>query len=299
MKRNLIALFAAGAVCATSALNAEIVLAEDLSLSGYIDLYASGYDGPGDTSETGLAEFETAFAFNTEPFSALVELSYDGTDASFEDAYVTYTVDDNLSFSAGNIFSYLGFEGQDAPDLYQFSYAYRDFTSILPGWAVGAAMDYATDVYSFGIWVGDADDSDISVEVAGSYSPVEGLTLFAGYANDPGYETINFWVSYEYEGWTFAAEIADVDNDDMYSYDNTAYLFMANYAYENYGITFRYSVQEDEMSYDSSELEDWNLFTISPSYVFSDNLAGLCELSFIDDGGDMDYAWAFELVYTF
>jgi hypothetical protein len=299
MKRNLIALFAAGAVCASSALNAEIVLADDLSVAGYLDFYAIGMDGPGDTSETGLAEFELDFNFTTEPFFAVAELSYDGTHTEFETAIVGWNLSEEVVLSAGNILSYFGWETYDATGLYQFSYAYRDFSPLYPAYAIGGALDYTTDEYSFGVWVGDSTDGDISVELAGKYTGIEGFTFFGGFADDPGYQSFNFWASYEIEGWTFAAEYVDVDNEDMYDYDSTGYLFMANYAYENYGITFRYSVQEDELDLDGSELEDWTAFTISPSYVFSDNVLGLCELSFIDDGGSADYAWAFEILYTF
>ena len=38
------------------------------------------------------------------------------------------------------------------------------------------------------------------------YTGVEGLTVKGIYALDPGYETFNLWASYEYGGFTFAAE---------------------------------------------------------------------------------------------
>ena len=294
MKKNLIALLAAGAALVPSAMNAEIILTEDLSVTGYIDLFAADNDLPGDNSTVDLAEFELAFNFTTEPYFATVELSFDGSDASFETAVIGWNVNENLVLSAGNILSYLGWETYDATGLYQFSYAYRDFSPLYPAYAVGGALDYATDTFSFGIWVGDADDGDLSYEVAGKFTGVEGLTLFAAFADDPGYETINFWASYEIEGWTFAAEYVDVDNKGMSAEDQEGYLLMANYAMDNYGVTFRYSVEDTE-----GYSDDWILYTISPSYTFSDSLMGLFELSFIDDGGAADYAYAVELIYTF
>ena len=309
MNRRLIAMLAGGALVASAA-QAEIVLAEDLSLSGYLDMYAVDNDLPGDNSMTTVAEFETAFNYTTEPFFATVELSFKGTnkgyddsDVDFETAIIGWAVDDNLTLAAGNILSYLGWEAYDATGLYQFTYAYRGFTSLAPAYAVGAAADYVTDEYSLGLWVGDSDNGDISYELAAKFTGVEGLTLFAGWADDPGYETLNFWASYEFEGWTFAAEYIDVDYADMYSPDAKGYLFMVNYTQDNYGITARYSVQEDDDMYDgegSYSIEDWKLFTISPSYTFSDNLLGLLELSLIDSGGEgMDYQYGIEFIFTY
>jgi hypothetical protein len=123
------------------------------------------------------------------------------------------------------------------------------------------------------------------------YTGIEGVTLFAAYADDPGYETINFWASYETGAFTFAAEYIDVD--PTIGGDSEGYLFMMNYAFENAGVTLRYSVQEDE-----GVAEDWEQITISPSYTFTDNLAGLLELSFVD-GDSADYYWGAELLYTF
>ena len=41
-----------------------------------------------------------------------------------EEAVLTYAFNDNLSVSVGRMLSYLGFEAYDAPNMYQFSYAY-------------------------------------------------------------------------------------------------------------------------------------------------------------------------------
>ena len=296
MNRRLIAMLAGGALMASAA-QAEIVLAENLSLSGYLDMYASDDDLPYDNSATAVAEFETVFNYTTEPYFATVELSFKGTnksdsDVDLETAIIGWTVDENLTLAAGNILSYLGWEAFDATNMYQFTYAYRGFSSLAPAYAVGAAADYVTDSYSLGVWVGDSSDGDVSYELAGKFTGVDGLTLFAGWANDPAYETLNFWASYEYDAWTFAAEYIDVDND--MGADSTGYLFMAYYAWDSAGLTLRYSVEETD------GMEDWELITISPSYTFSDNLLGLLELSLIEGGSDeMDYQYAVELIYTF
>lgn len=297
MKLRTLAISASALGFAAAALNAEIVVTDDLSLTGYLDMYAAGMDYDGDSSETAVAEFELGFNYTTEPYFATVELSYDGSSVGFETAIVGWNVSENLVVSAGNILSYLGWETYDATGLYQFSYAYRGFSPLYPAYAVGAAVDYATDDFSLGVWIGDSSDHDVSYEVAGKYFGIEGLTLFGAWADDPAYETINFWASYEVGGFTFALEYIDVDNTD--DFDDEGYLAMVNYAFEDMAITFRYSVEETDTGMATVEIPDWKLFTISPSYTFSDNLLGLVEVSFIDDGGDADYAWAVEFLYTF
>ena len=296
MKKQLIAILMAAAVV-PAIMNAEIVLTEDLSVSGYLDIYYSDIDLPGDNSSSGVNEFELDFSFTTDPFFSVVELSYDGTDVGFETAIVGYNITEELSVSVGNILSYLGWESYDATGLYQFSYAYRGFSPLYPAYAVGASLDYVTDAFSLGVWVGDSDDGDISYELMGKFTGVEGLTLFAAWADDPYYETINFWASYEVAGFTFALEYVDVDNEFME--DSTGYLAMINYAWESAALTLRYSIEETD-----GYADDWELITISPSYAFSDNLLGLLELSLIQDGAymgeeDPDYMFAAELIYTF
>ena len=199
-------MFAAAASFATVA-NAEIVLTDDLSVSGYLDLWAGDYDAPEDNSYTSVAEFELALSYTTEPAFAVVELSFEGTDdgnsdVSLETAIVGYNISESLSVSAGNILSYLGWETYDATGLYQYSYAYRGQNPLYPAYAVGASIDYVTDDYSLGLWLGDSDAGKMSVEAMAKYTGIEGVTLFAAYADDPGYETINFWASYETGAFT-------------------------------------------------------------------------------------------------
>jgi hypothetical protein len=292
------ALLAFGALLAPTSMNADIVLTEDLSLSGYLDIYALDYDAPGDNSKFDVAEFELDISFTTEPFFSVVELSFNGSGESvFETAIISWNATDQLSFTAGNILSYLGWETYDATGLFQFSYAYRDFSPLYPAYAVGAAMDFVTDDYSIGFWVGDAGDNDISIEVAGKYKGIENVTIFGAIAEDPGYTTLNVWGSYSVSNYTFALEWVDVDRTS--GPDSTGYLGMVNYAWDQAAVTFRYSIEEtDTYPFEKAE-EDWKLFTISPSYSFSDNLLGLLELDLIQSGSPGDWQLAAEVLYTF
>ena len=329
-----------GAALFGAAANAEIVLTDEISLYGYLDIAHSDYiDLSDQESDQQVAEFELGMNFTDgdSPFFAVMELSFKddvdegeidvvdnagvsvgtGTyeqdnELDFETAIIGYYYSDELVFSVGNILSYQGFETFDATGLDQFSYAGRDFSPFYTaGYAVGAAADYATDDYALGVWVGDSDaDNGTSWEFLAAYTGIEGLTIKGIYAADPGYDTYNVWASYEYEGFTFAAEYiyseADEDNG-LFDYgvdESTGYLLMVNYAWEKLGLTFRYSVQEDERTAGLDDPDDWECFTISPSYMLSDKALVLAEISSFDgssvdtgDGEEMFYA--VEFLYTF
>ena len=80
--KNKIPCLLAGAALFGATANAEIVLTDDLSLSGYIDIWLDSLDGEGD-ADLGVQEIELAFSFTPaeSPWSAVAELSFDGGDA--------------------------------------------------------------------------------------------------------------------------------------------------------------------------------------------------------------------------
>lgn len=292
---------AVSGVIATSFAQAEITLSDELSLSGYIDAaYVDMDDGM--NLEGSVAELELGFAFNPtdSPFTAVAELSFkDGTDDpadefSYETVTLTYAACDSLSFSVGNILSYQGFETFDATGLYQFSYSGRGNSPFYSaGYAVGASVDYVTDEYGLGLWIGETDDS-LSYEILAQYTAIEGLTLKAIYADDPGYETINVWGSYTVGDWTFGAEYIENDENGGTGLAEDGYMALVNYAMGDAAITLRYSAAEYADG-------DYTKFTVSPSYAFSDNLLGLLEASFVDDDAnpDTELELAAELLFTF
>ena len=276
MKKTLITIFAAFALFASTAF-------AGLGTYGYIDIF---YDN-GATSETGVYEFEYGMEFSEEgsPFSAVMELSFDGTNASFETATITYAASDELSYTIGNILSYQGFEAYDQTGMYQYSYQATG-PVYSAAYAVGASVDYVTDDYSIGVWIGDTT-TDESYEYLFAYTGIEGLTAKYIYADDPGYETDNFWVSYETGDLTLAYETTETDESliDMEMY--LAYLAMGDA-----GLTVRYS----EGTYLGA---DYEKTTFSPSYAFSDAVFGLVEFSDItEDGVDSSFT-AVEVLYTF
>jgi hypothetical protein len=212
--------------------------------------------------------------------------------AEFETVTITYAFNDKLSFTAGNILSYQGFETFDATGLYQYSYSGAGGNPLYSaGYAVGASADYVPDAFALGAWVGDTDDADQSYEFLAAYTGFENLTVKVIYADDPGYETFNAWASYDYKNFTFALET--VTTEDGTGADvldvQTALVY---YSFGKAGLTLRYA----DGDYASV---DYEKFTISPSYAFSDNVFGLIEFSSEELGGVDSDTFAAELIYSF
>lgn len=293
LQKEVIALLG-GAVLFGSTAQAEIPLTEDLSAYGYID---AAYFSADDRSELdgAIAEFELGFAFTPveSKWSAVAELSFKdsgeiGGDVDFETVTITYAHTDELSFTLGNILSYQGFETFDATGLYQFSYL-GDGPVYSAGYAYGGSADYVTDAYALGLWLGETDN-EASVEFLAAFTAVEDLTVKFIYADDPGYETYNAWASYDIDAFTFAVEYVDTENTDGTELE--AYMALVYYSFGDAGVTLRYS----DVDYDGTDYEKW---TISPSYSFSDNVFGLLEASFVEFGGDHSTELAAELIYSF
>lgn len=296
----------AGAAFFGATANAEIILTDELSAYGYIDMALTDGEGAGNT-KTAVAEFELGFAFTPaeSAWSAVAELSFDSDTADvdtddedssveFETVTISYQYSDALSFTFGNILSYQGFETYDATGLYQFSYAGADNTPLYSaGYAVGASADYSAGDFDLGLWVGDTTSSDLSYEYLVAYNGIENLTIKAIYADDPGYETINVWASYEYGDFTFAVETVDTDAEaGSTTTEVDVQTALVYYSMGKAGITVRYADGEWGGA-------DYDKITISPSYAFSDNVFGLVEFSQEELAGVERDTAAVELIYSF
>jgi hypothetical protein len=316
LNKEMIGIIAGAAVFASSA-HAEIPLTDDLSAYGYIDMALTDGEGDGNT-DTGVAEFELGLAFTPaeSKWSAVAELSFDsnsdsettfdGTDyttetnaaVEFETVTITYAYSDELSFTAGNILSYQGFETYDATGLFQYSYQGIGGAPVYSaGYAVGASADYVSDAYAFGAWIGDSDDAKQSYEFLAAFTGVEGLTIKGIYADDPGYETFNIWASYDIDAFTFAVEYTGNDWDDTFTAGEERpediYMALVYYSFGDAGITLRYSGGDYENDI------DFDRYTFSPSYSFSDNVFGLLEVSYEEVDGEDFTTLAAELIYSF
>jgi hypothetical protein len=292
--KNKITCLLAGAALFGATANAEIVLTEDLSAYGYIDMALTDGDGVNDTA-TSVAEFELGFAFTPaeSAYSAVAELSFDGVGVTdFETVTISYQYSDSLSFTFGNILSYQGFETYDATGLYQFSYAGAGGAPLYSaGYAVGASADGSIGDIDYGVWVGDTNSGTNSFEYLLAYNGIDNLTVKFIYADDPGYETVNAWASYDLGDFTFAVET--VNTEDGAGADVLdVQMAMIYYAMGDAGLTVRIT-DGDYAGVDYEKL------TISPSYAFSDNVFGLVEFSTEELGALEQDTAAVELIYSF
>ena len=154
------------------------------------------------------------------------------------------------------------------------------------------SLDFANDMFSVGIFA--SAETNGGYEYALAFTGVENLTVKAIMADWDAYETTTVWASYQMDKLLLGAEVAEKDNTT--GNDIEGWLVMGNYAVsDKIGLTVRYSEEEIGTS-------EYEKFTISPSYVFTDNFSGLVEYSAYDEStGATSIAdlFAVELIYTF
>jgi hypothetical protein len=294
-----------------------------VEMSGFIDLYYQS----GDTDAVGVGQVEIDFDYSSGPISASVDFDLGGDFAdpeNLEEAIITYDFGNGFSVTAGEMLTYLGFEAYDPINMYQYSSAYADslapydtdtdpinapgiqpFPHIYDAFATGASIDYITDIFSVGIWTSIGESADF--EYALAYTGIENLTvkaIIADYGTNstgPFDGKSTYWASYQLGKLLLAGEVANAEAATAADPELDGTLVMANYAVtDSTAVTFRYSLTELEVG--GTKQIDETKFTISPSYVFNDNLSGLVEYSTFDQDGTLaeteDY-FAAELIYTF
>ena len=290
-----------------------------LEMSGFIDLAFTDQDTGG--QETAIGQVEVNFDYSKGPVSASIDLDFGGNskygdgadyDGNLEEAVITYDFGNGFSVSAGKMLSYMGFEAFDPTNMYQYSYAYDSgneaVQSIYDAYDVGVSVDYATDDYSVGGWT--SAENSAGYELALAYTGIENLTVkgiwsdFSDQVGGPAYEKSTFWASYQLGNLLIAAEVAEADILDAGANDIEGALIMANYTFtDKVGLTLRYSTEEISDSTSDRLDNDYNKFTVSPSYVFTDSLSGLIEYSTYKDdvvgNTDPEDLLAAELIFTF
>lgn len=311
---KLLKLSLAGLFLATSALQGQIEINENLSITGFLDMSAVETDSePNNNSNStfNLDQVEIDFLLNFDELSGQIDLNYlGGNDDKFdlEQAFMRYDLGDGSDVEAGKFLSYMGFETFEPTGLYQYSYAY-DIRNAIPGHHNGVRYNYNDDFLSLGLGLldsvydpdGSIQDSGHGIEAKIAITPLEGWTIFLGFAKDSmegasqDKDLLNFWTSYETGNVTWALEF---NNYDFGPTDvGSQFLVMANLGLtETAGITFR--VSEDDQDFKGGDTA--TKFTVSPNLSINDNLGVLFELSQTDYGteGTVTSA-AFETIFTF
>ena len=291
--------------------SAEVVLTENLSLTGFLGISASNVDKDayGDTASSSdssaeIDEFEVDFLFSQDKINAQVDLNYLGGpgDVELEQAHIGYAVSDSFSLKAGKFLSCIGFESFDMNGKYQYSAA---ASTVYPGHHTGLAGVYSGDTFGVygsvvdGTWSADSDTDDLGYEVQVFTSPAEGLTIKLGYATESGdaYDKsiINLWAGYSVDSLTVAAEYSSLEDYGASGSDGDAYMLMANYAFtEMFNTTLRYA----HVDADWAEIDE---FTISPRFMISDSVSVITEYRHrdYDVGGADEDLLAARVLYTF
>ncbi len=304
----------AGLLIAVPALQAQIELHENLSITGFLDMSASNFDSDlTDSSDSffNLDQAEIDFLLDFDEITGRIDLNYlgdnDTEEFDLEQAFLSYDFGDGLNVEAGKYRSWMNFESFEPTGLYQFSRAY-DMRDTLIGHHNGVRVNYGDDAVNFGLSVvdsvfdpdGSLEDSEIGIEAKMAFFPAEGWTVFLGFAKDSmdvgsDRDFINFWTSYEIGNVTWALEFNDYDfgPQDI----GNQILLMANVGItDNASVTFR--VSEDEQDFKGGDTS--TKFTISPGWSINDNLGVLFEASQSDFGSEGEVtSFAFETIFTF
>ena len=156
LTRAAIAMAAVASVTA----KAEIELTEGLSLQGFLDVSAQRADDGKDTDSTAeIGEFEVDLLYGGDSVNAQVDLNYIGRGGNdegleLEQAFVGYSVSDQVSLKAGKFLSCIGYESFDVDGLYQYSAA---ASTVYPGHHTGLAGVYNGD--AFGVYASAVADT--------------------------------------------------------------------------------------------------------------------------------------------
>ena len=206
-----------------------------------------------------------------------------------------------VSITAGRILSSLGFEAEEPPLLYQYSYSEGNPH---PGYQNGLAVNvqpmkeigfYAAFVSS--VW--DVDETDMGtpgVEAQLALTPIEQITAKVGYAldatDDYTQTELNAWVSFTQGPLTIGGEFdllgnwpSEKDGKPVIRDSGIHYLGMVNVSLGEIisapvGVTMRFSGISLDGEDPSTE------FTFSPSYSATDNWLLLAEFKRRFDAGE-------------
>jgi hypothetical protein len=291
--KNKITCLLAGAALFGATANAEIALADGLSASGYIDINVADLEGQARTMDSTEFELGLTFAPAESAWSATAELSYDieGVETvSSETVAVTYQYSDALSFTFGQVYTYMGLESHDAPDNYFISYAGTQSTDLYSAdFATGICADYSVGDITLGVWTDAINGA--SYEYYAAYSGIDSLTLAVAVAdNNDGSETTNFMATYEYGDFTIMAENVDSEGFGLTDLDITS-------------VTVAYSMGDTTIAVRSVDGDytaaDYEKISIAAFKALSDNVAVGVEYSDEELAGADTSGFGVELLYVF
>jgi hypothetical protein len=246
-----------------------IALGNAVKLRGYIDTRLSHVDNEGDSSENPTdisAKADMDFLIDLSPVTAEVHLNVSDSNGSLlEQAFGRYSFNQDLHLTFGRQGTVLGYEGDEATDLFAVSKAFSSMKidhngTIYTGYATsrnnyvdGFRINYNNGMLGliFGIHdrygYGNSNtlDDGMAIDLAASVMFFPGLEAQLGFVNENGSgdddtQAINGWIEWNPGDLTLVAEF------DSISYDNDSDLFdimlLANYKFSDFfAATIRYT----------------------------------------------------------
>ena len=324
MKKRMIVLAVAGLFAGSSAAYA----AEQMSASvdGFIDtVYTvtndfaedTGIDVDGNPVNGAEGKFSTSsevdFTAAMGSVSARIDLDLFGNAETVEQAYGAWQINDAVALMIGQFNSPMGFEAEDAPELYQTSHSLvwdilNNQTSLDGNNVEGAAVKgNIGPVMVMGALLnevgGVVDDSNSFMGlVAGS--PLEGLDLELSFLTQEDNTVVN---SSSAEGLTNLNAAYSMDAGGMPVKVWLDYLTagaLVDSAYSVGGMigvggNVSVTLRMDDVSFDDDTIDDQEATTLAATWAAADNLAMLLEWRNDDNGTDDGDTVTLEGVFTF
>jgi hypothetical protein len=295
----------------TTSSSGGIDLANRVKLRGYVDFMYENVDDERAKHDKGFGTTaDVDFLFDFSPVTAELHTELQSGGVSLEQAFIRYSVNRDFNISMGRQLSTLGFEGDEAPNLYQVSNAYlmTDAAGVRRNYVDGIRANFNNGRFGFSIGLHNSlfpylapttppstpasydntNNGDMAVDLQAAIMIVPGLEGRLGYAsesraNDDDIEQFNAWLAYNDRALTLAVEY---DNWDIGPRDIWDIMLMGNYQFNDvFGLTLRYSHEDEDSKADSDR------FTIYASFTVTDNLRFGLEYSHasVDGATGADY----------
>ncbi len=302
---------------------AGIDLANRVKLRGYVDFIygnrqndhwssvtGSQWGAPDDASFSTSADLD--FLLDFSPVTAEIHTELDGDGVGLEQAFVRYNVNRDFSISMGRQLALLGFEADEAPNLYQVSNAYhltdsssQGGSSVRRTYNEGIRANFNNARFGFAIGLhnklnestvlnnsnDDTKSGDVAIDLQAAIMILPGLEGRLGYSHESvhqgtgvdlgGYdaagsedeiERFNAWLAYNDGGLTLAVEY---DNMDIVGSDAWNVMLLGSYQFNPlFALTLRYSHEGIENASTGAWTGDLDTdrMTLGLGFTITDNL---------------------------
>lgn len=266
--------------------SAELEVAENLTVDGFIDMSTVLADDGEDTTITGgVDQMELDFHLDFGEITARIDINSLPDGVVMEEAAVSFAPEDmsdiGLTVKVGRFLSTFGWETAEPTGLYQFSVSEGiPYPGYQNGVAVSIAPSDKVGLYAAAmpsVWdVTETDWETPGFEGQVSLMPVPEVTAKVGFAaedmGDYFQSELNAWAMFNKDALTLAGEVDVLTNWGADGEAGLHFLGMVNYALtDKLGVTGRFSGIDMDSAETSTEV------TVSPGYAVSDNWFLLAE----------------------